>query len=83
MTFIVKMKSSGIFKTVKMPKEKENRDEYPRLSGNDKRWKQQDEFDSAGAQRQAEDEDKNASIPDRESVADKEEKEDNTEKSDM
>ncbi len=46
-----------------MPKDKKNRDEYPKMSGNDKRWKQQDEFDSAGAQRELEDEDNNASIP--------------------
>jgi hypothetical protein len=45
-----------------MEKDKKNRDEYPKLSGNDKRWKQQDEFDSAGTQRQLEDEDKNTSI---------------------
>lgn len=45
-----------------MPKDKENRDEYPKLSGKDKRWKEQDEFDSAGAQRELEDEEKNASI---------------------
>ena len=46
-----------------MPKDKKNRDEYPKMSGDDKRWKQQDEFDSAGVQRELEDEDKNASIP--------------------
>ena len=46
-----------------MPKDKKNRDEYPKLSGDDKRWKQQDEFDSAGAPRELDDEDKNASIP--------------------
>ena len=50
-----------------MPKDKKDRDEYPKLSGNDKRWKQQDEFDSAGLQRQEEDEDKNASIPKKDS----------------
>jgi hypothetical protein len=50
-------------KKLHMPKDKKNRDEYPKMSGNDKRWKQQDEFDSAGAQRELEDEDKNASIP--------------------
>ena len=66
-----------------MPKEKGNRDEYPRQSGNDKRWKQQDEFDSAGAQRQAEDEDYNASIPNRDKVADQKEKAGNPDKSDM
>ena len=77
MAFINKDGIIWNFKLVTMPKEKENRDEYPKVSGNDKRWKQQDEFDSAGAQRQAEDEDKNASIPYKDSVADKEEKEDN------
>lgn len=46
-----------------MPKDKKSRDEYPKTSGDDKRWKQQDEFDSAGSQREMEDEDKNASIP--------------------
>jgi hypothetical protein len=50
-------------KNIGMPKDKKNRDEYPKMSDNDKRWKQQDEFDSAGAQRELEDEDKNASIP--------------------
>lgn len=45
-----------------MKKDKKNRDEYPKISGNDKKWKQQDEFDSAGVPRQLEDEDKNASI---------------------
>jgi hypothetical protein len=65
-----------ILNQVNMPKEKENRDEYPKVSGNDKRWKQQDEFDSAGAQREAEDEDKNTSIPVSDSVDNKEEKED-------
>ena len=45
-----------------MPKEKKNPDEYPKLSENDKRWKQQEEFDSAGAAREREDENKNASI---------------------
>ena len=46
-----------------MVNDKKNRDEYPKQSENDKRWKQQDEFDSAGAQRQLEDEDKNNSLP--------------------
>ena len=50
-----------------MPKDKKD-DEYPKLSANDKRWKQQDEFDSAGLQREEEDEDKNASIPKKESA---------------
>ena len=49
-----------------MPKDKENRDQYPKMTGNDKRWKHQDEFDSAGAQRELEDEEKNASIPQQE-----------------
>ena len=49
-----------------MPKDKENRDEYPKMSDNDKRWKQQEEFDSAGTQRELEDQDKNASIPGKE-----------------
>ena len=60
-----------------MPKDKKDRDEYPKLSGNDKRWKQQDEFDSAGLHRQEEDEDKNASIPKKDSVGDKERKDEN------
>lgn len=55
-----------------MPKDKQNRDDYPKLSGNDKRWKQQDEFDSAGVQRQLEDDDKNASIPERDAADDNE-----------
>jgi hypothetical protein len=46
-----------------MAKDKNNRDEYPKLSENDKRWKQQEEFDSAGVQRQSEEEDKNKNIP--------------------
>lgn len=61
----------GIEKFLKlsnMPNEKNNRDEYPKPDDKDKRWKQQDEFDSAGAQRQQEDEDKNASIPNQDSV---------------
>lgn len=45
-----------------MTKDKKNRDEYPKLSENDKRWKQQEEYDSAGAQREKEDTDKNISI---------------------
>lgn len=45
-----------------MENDKKVPDEYPKLSENDKRWKQQDEFDSAGAQLQQEDEDANASI---------------------
>ena len=45
-----------------MEKDKKNRNEYPKLSGDDQRWKQQDEFDSAGAQRELEDNEKNASI---------------------
>jgi hypothetical protein len=45
-----------------MENDKRNKDEYPKLSEDDKRWKQQDEFDSAGAQRQLEDEYANASI---------------------
>ncbi|HKH60840.1 MAG TPA: hypothetical protein VKA49_08415 [Flavitalea sp.] len=60
-----------------MPKEKKNRDEYPNLSDKDERWKQQDEFDSGGVQRQQEDEDKNASIPNRDSVDDKERRKEN------
>lgn len=47
-----------------MPTDKNKVDEYPKLSENDKRWKQQDEYDSSGAQRQSEDDDKNASISD-------------------
>ena len=50
-----------------MPKDKGNIDDYPKQSGNDKRWKQQDEFDSAGMQRLREDEDHNASIPESDS----------------
>jgi hypothetical protein len=46
-----------------MENDKKNKDVYPKLSENDKRWKQQDEFDSAGAQRQLEDEDANSTIP--------------------
>jgi hypothetical protein len=45
-----------------MQKDKKSRDEYPKLSGNDKRWKEQDEFDSGGALRELDDEDKNQSI---------------------
>ena len=45
-----------------MEKDKKNRDEYPKISKDDKKWKQQDEFDSPGVQRQLEDEDKNDSI---------------------
>lgn len=36
--------------------------EYPKPNENDKRWKQQDEFDSSGPQRESEDKDKNDSI---------------------
>lgn len=60
-----------------MPKDKKDRDEYPKLSSDDKRWKQQDEFDSAGLQRQEEDEDKNASIPKKDSTDDNERKDQN------
>ena len=45
-----------------MEKDKKKRNEYPKLCGDDQRWKQQDEFDSAGAQRELEDKEKNASI---------------------
>ena len=45
-----------------MENDKKNRDEYPKMSGNDKRWKNQDEFDSAGLQQQREDENQNESI---------------------
>ena len=45
-----------------MEKGKKNRNEYPKLSRDDQRWKQQDEFDSAGAQRELEDNESNASI---------------------
>ena len=45
-----------------MSDDKKGKDEYPKLSGNDKRWKQQEEFDSSGLQRQLEDDDKNQTI---------------------
>jgi hypothetical protein len=45
-----------------METDKKKPDEYPKLSRDDQRWKQQDEFDSAGTQRDLEDNDKNASI---------------------
>lgn len=45
-----------------MSDDKKNKDEYPKLSENDKRWKQQEEFDSSGLQRQLEDDDQNQTI---------------------
>lgn len=45
-----------------MPKDKANRDEYPKLNEDDKRWKQQDEFDSVGLPRHGEEEEKDSSI---------------------
>jgi hypothetical protein len=45
-----------------MGKDKQYPDGYPASSENDKKWKHQDEFDSAGTQRQQEDEDINNSI---------------------
>ncbi|MBC7827934.1 MAG: hypothetical protein H7122_09320 [Chitinophagaceae bacterium] len=44
-----------------MEKDKNKPTEYPKLNENDKRWKQQDEFDSAESLKQAEDENKKAS----------------------
>ena len=45
-----------------MPKDRKTADEYPKLNENDKRWKEQEEFDTAGPQRELEDEEKNRSI---------------------
>lgn len=45
-----------------MSDDKKGKDEYPKLSGNDKRWKQQEEFDLSGLQRQLEDDDQNQAI---------------------
>jgi len=45
-----------------MAKDKNKPEEYPKPDENDKRWKQQDEFDSSGLQRQLEDEEKNDSV---------------------
>lgn len=56
-----------------MAKDKNKHDEYPKQSENDKRWKQQDEFDSPGPQHQREDQDKNASIPQSRASASKDE----------
>ena len=46
-----------------MENDKKNKDVYPKLNEDDKRWKQQDEFDAPGIQRQLEDENANATIP--------------------
>ena len=48
--------------TPQMGKDKQYPDGYPASSENDKKWKHQDEFDSAGTQRQLEDEEINTSI---------------------
>ena len=45
-----------------MSDDKKNKADYPKLSENDKRWKQQEEFDSSGLQRQLEDDDQNETI---------------------
>lgn len=45
-----------------MPRDKANKDGYPKSSQNDERWKQQEEFDSSGIQRDIEDQDNNESI---------------------
>ena len=45
-----------------MEKDKKDRNEYPKLSTDDQRWKQQDEFDAAGPRLELEDQEKNASI---------------------
>ena len=51
-----------IIKSAYIANDKNKPDEYPKPDENDKRWKQQDEFDSSGFQRQLEDEEKNASV---------------------
>ena len=45
-----------------MEKDKKNRNEYPKLSSEDQRWKQQDEFDASGPRLELEDQEKNATI---------------------
>ena len=45
-----------------MENDKKNNDVYPKLNEDDRRWKQQDEFDAPGIQRQLEEEDANATI---------------------
>lgn len=42
--------------------DKKSPDDYPKMGEKDTRLKEQEEFDSAGRQRQSEDEDKNESI---------------------
>lgn len=45
-----------------MPKDNKEERTYPKLSDEDTRWKQQEEFDAAGPLREQEDQEKNESI---------------------